>query len=102
VSRTLAKRSEKPTREFFKPSKMKEVFNEDVFMGKLLTWIIKTDQPFSVVDNMYFEDLLDYLRKDITVKSRRTIMRRMEELHVQKKDELKIKLNSYISKFSVT
>ena len=72
----LPKEGEKPTCEFFKPSNMKEVFT-DVFMGKLLTWIIKNDQPFSVVDNMYFEDVLDYLRKDISVNSRRTIMRRM-------------------------
>jgi hypothetical protein len=51
------------TRGFFDKKKMTEPFNSDVFMGKLLKWIIKTDQPFSVVDNEHFEDLLEYLKK---------------------------------------
>ena len=59
-------------------------------MGKLLKWVVKTDQPFSVVDNPHFEDLLEYLKKDIGVKSRRTIMRRLDELHKQKKQEMRI------------
>jgi hypothetical protein len=45
------------------PKKCPAPFNPDVFMGKLLKWIVKTDQPFSVVDNVHFEDLLDYLKK---------------------------------------
>jgi hypothetical protein len=50
-------------RGFFDKKKMSAPFNPDVFMGKLLKWIVKTDQPFSVVDNVHFEDLLDYLKK---------------------------------------
>lgn len=50
-------------RGFFDKKKMKEPFNSDVFMGKLLKWIVKTDQPFSVVDNIHFGDLLEYLKK---------------------------------------
>ncbi len=71
-------------------------------MGKLLKWIVKNDQPFSVVDNLHFEDLLEYLKKDIGVKSRRTIMRRLDELYDQKKHEMKERLNGFNSKFSVT
>jgi hypothetical protein len=35
--------------------KMSEPFNPDGFMGKLLKWIVKTDQPFSIVENEHFE-----------------------------------------------
>jgi hypothetical protein len=72
---------------------MKETFNEDVLMGILLKWIVKNDQPFSVVDNLDFEDLLEYLKTDLGVKSRTTIMRRLYELYNQKKHEMKERLN---------
>ena len=52
-------------RNFFDTKKIIKPFNEDIFMGKLLTWIIRTDQPFSIVDNEFFEDMLDYLKKGI-------------------------------------
>ena len=39
-------------------------------MGKLLKWIVKTDQPFSCVDNEHYEDLIEYLKKDAIVNSR--------------------------------
>jgi hypothetical protein len=90
------------SRGFFDNAKIKEPFNEDIFMGKLLKWIVKTDQPFSVVDNEHFEDLLEYLRKDLTVKSKTTIMRRLDELYDQKKHEMKERLNSFKSKYSIT
>ena len=92
----------KSSHGFFDKVKMKEPFNEDVFMGKLLKWILKTDQAFSVVDNIHFEELLEYLKKDITIKSRTTIMNRLEELYEQKKCELKEKLNGIQSKYSIT
>jgi hypothetical protein len=94
--------STKPKRAFFDPVKMKLPFDADVFMGKLLTWIIKTDLSFSTVDNKYFEDMLDYLHNDISIHSRRTIMRRLEELYLERKDQLKYKLQSTKSKYSIT
>lgn len=72
-------------RGFFDNQKMKMAFDPDIFMGLLLKWIVKSDQPFSTVENQYFEELLGYLKKDITVHSRRTIMRRLEELYLQTK-----------------
>jgi hypothetical protein len=81
---------------------MKVAFNPDIFMGKLLTWIVKTDQPFSAVDNAHFEDLVEYLKKDVTVNSRRTIMRRLDELYIQVEENLKKKLQSFKSKYSIT
>ena len=71
-------------------------------MGKLIKWIVKTDQPFSIVDNDEFEDMMEYLKKDIGIKSRRTIMRRLEVIYKQKKEELKMELGSFKSKFSLT
>jgi hypothetical protein len=83
---------------------MKQPYNEDIFMGKLLTWIVTSDQPFSVVDDPKFVDLLQYLKKDVTfnVDSRRTIMRRLEELYEQQKELFKQKLNGFKSKYSIT
>ena len=72
----------KPPKDFFSKAKKMVPFHEDVFMGKLLKWIIRTDQSFSVVDNKDFQHLLIYLKKDVTLKARRTIMRRLEELCV--------------------
>jgi hypothetical protein len=71
-------------------------------MGKLLKWIVKTDQPFLCVDNEAFEDLIQYLKPEVLINSRRTIMRRLEELYSQMKGQLKDKLNSFKSKFSIT
>lgn len=71
-----------------KPTKMKKPFDEDVFMGILLTWIIKTDQPLSMVDNVYFQRLLNYFREHLSIKSRQTISRRMEELYIGVKGNL--------------
>jgi ribosome-binding ATPase YchF (GTP1/OBG family) len=82
----------KPNHLFFNKSKMKGPFSNDVFTGKLLKWIVKTDQSFLIVDTDQFEDLLEYLKEDITVHSRRTLMRRMEEMYNQQKEHLKFKL----------
>jgi len=76
-------------------------FDKDIFVGKLLKWIIQTDQLFSVVDTDQFEDMMQYLKKDIAIHSRKTIMRRLEELYIQQKSDLKEKLNSFKSKFSM-
>ena len=90
----------KTPKDFFNSAKKMLPFNEDVFMGKLLKWIIKTDQSFSVVDDDDFQ--LNYFKKDISQYSRRTIMRRLEELYLQKQNDLKEKLNSLNSKYSIT
>jgi hypothetical protein len=54
------------------------------------------------VDNENFEDMLEYLKKDVIVNSRRTIMRRLEELYSQMKGQLKQKLGTFKSKYSIT
>jgi hypothetical protein len=38
----------KPVRNFFCKTSMKESFGENVFMGKLFKWIVKKDQPLLV------------------------------------------------------
>lgn len=92
----------KPKRNFFEKANMNLPFDKEVFVGKLLKWIIQTDQPFSVVDTDQFEDMIQYFKKDIVLHSRKTIMRRLEELYIQQKSDLKEKLNSFKSKFSIT
>ena len=89
-------------RDFFSKAKMKIPFNEDIAVGKLLKWIVKTDQPITIVDNEHFQDFINYLKNDINLVSRRTIMRRLEDMYLQKIQEVNSKLNTLSSKFSVT
>ena len=96
---TQMQRSAKP--DFFKDKKMIN-FDVDVFMGKILKFLIKKVLPFAIVDAEEFEDLLEYLKKDVTVHSRRTIMRRLDTMYDDLKSELKVKLHSFKSKFSIT
>ncbi len=81
---------------------MKAPFDEDIALGKLLKWIVKADQSFTTVDNEHFQDYANYLKRDINIVSRRTLMRRLEEIYNQKKQELKERLNRFKSKYSVT
>jgi hypothetical protein len=76
-----SKNFRKSTRGFFDKAKTKMPFNEDIFSAKLLKWIVQTDQPFSIVNNHYFKDVMEYLKQDISIKSRRSIMRRLEEVY---------------------
>lgn len=82
--------------------KLSKPFDEDVFMGKLLKWIVLSDQTFATVDNAEFEDMLEYLKKDVYVKSRTTLLRRLEELYILKKAEMKSLFESVTSKISIT
>lgn len=95
-------KSNMPKRDFFKKAKMQGPFDENIFMGKILKWVVRSDQPFSVVDDEDFADLLSYLKKDVLLHSRRTLGRRLEELYCQKKDELRAVLNGFRSKYSIT
>ncbi len=81
---------------------MKAPFDEDIALGKLLKWIVKADQSFTTVDNEHFQDYANYLKRDINIVSRRTLMRRLEEIYNKKKQELKERLNRFKSKYSVT
>jgi hypothetical protein len=61
--------------------------------------IIKSDLSFSIVENEHFKDYATYLKSDISIPSRRTIMRRIEEMYIQKKQELKERLNRFNDHF---
>lgn len=93
--------TKKPVRDFFQ-IKMKKEFDCDVFMGLVLTWITKTDQPFSVIDDNRLEAIFRYLKHDIDLSSRRTLMRRLDQLYDQTKSNLKVLLQSFKSKVSIT
>ena len=92
---------QKPKRDFFEKSKKNLPFDMNVFSGKLLKLLIQKDLPFSLVDADQFKDLMQYLKKDLSIHSRKTIMRRLEELYLTQR-ELKDKLNSFKSKYSLT
>jgi hypothetical protein len=94
----------KPMRSFLEPKMKRQVFDEDVFLGKIIKWIIKTDQPFSAIESVYFKDVLVYLDTKVTdhLCSRRTLMRRLEEVYQQQKEKLREKLRSFKSKYSIT
>ena len=97
----------KPKKDFFNPVKMLGPYNEDIMMVKLVKLIVRSDLPFSIVDDDNFQDFVNYLKRvngksrgDLM--SRRTIMRRVDEMFVQKSQEVKDMLNSFNSKYSIT
>ena len=80
------------------------MFDEDVFISKIIKWIIKTEQPFSAIESVYFQQVLVYLDPKVQdhICSRRTLMRRLEDIYEQQKEKLKEKLQSFKSKYSIT
>ena len=89
-------------KEFFDLKKVKTPFNADVLSSKIMKFIVKEDLPFSLVESLKFQEVINYLKPDFEIISRRTMMRRLENLYQERKDGLKDKLNSFNSKFSVT
>ena len=92
----------KPKKAFFDKRKMRKPFDVDIFMGKLMKWIVRSDQPFSTVDDPDFIDMMKYIKNDIDLTSRRTLMRRLDTLYSQTKGVLKAELGKIDSKFSLT
>ena len=92
----LIQTKSKPIPEYFSKAKMKDIFDQDIAVGKLIIWIVKTDQSFTIVDNDHFNDYVNYLKSDHNTFSRRTIMRRLKEIYNQKKKEMKSRLNSKV------
>jgi hypothetical protein len=82
--------------------KPKVKLTEDEFMSRLIKFIIKTDQPLSIVDNVYFQELVEYLKIDTKLVSRRTLVRRMEDCYIDVKSIMKARLNRLESKYSIT
>lgn len=72
---------------FFGPKK--KFFEVDIFMGHLLKWMVCTDQPFSMVDNSEFNSMMEYVKEDLSLQCRKTIMSRLDELYIQMKNKLK-------------
>lgn len=98
----LENKNKPPICDFFNPKNMKQPFNIEVCVLKILTWIVMTDQPFSMIENKYFEDMVNYMNKDVLLHSRRIIKRRLEELYLQKKNLVKEKYMRLHSKYSIT
>ena len=92
----------KPPMNFFAPTKKREKFESQVLISKVLKLVITADLPFSLVDNECFQDVLQYLKQDLNLESRRNYMRKLEELYQFKFAQLKDKLNSFEWKYSIT
>ena len=77
-------------------------FTEENFQALLIKFIIKTDQPLSIIDNVYFKELIGYLKINLELVSRRTLVRRMEDCYIDVKSIMKNKLKKLKSKYSIT
>ena len=75
-----------PPRDILDKKKLDHPFDADIFIDKLLTWIIKSNHPLSIVESTEFGELIEYLKKDIILDSRRTIGSRLQELYHRRKD----------------
>jgi hypothetical protein len=93
-----------PQRSIFDvPAVAKEPISEEGFRSRLLKFIISSNQPFSLVEEPDFRELINYTSKQnplVAVSSRRTIRSDLEKLHGQEKANLRKFLNSNESKIS--
>jgi hypothetical protein len=60
-----------------KRNKTEKSFSVEEFENKLMAFLIKTDQPFDLVENDYFCDLLEYLEPDLKMFSAGRLKRRI-------------------------
>lgn len=81
---------------------MRPDFDVDVFTKHLITWMIKTDQPFSIINDSEFTSLLDYMMPKLDLHIQKTFAHSLVEMFEQRTDLLKQQLTSVESKYSIT
>jgi hypothetical protein len=77
-------------------------YDANVFEQKLIRLVICRDLPFSLVDWPETNAIVKYLRPETNVMSRATLMRRINVQVETRRNELRQRLASLSSKFSVT
>lgn len=79
-----------------------QVFSQEAFRKALLNWIVLSDQPFSVVQEKAFIDLVHILNPDAIIVSDRTLKTDLMELYKTKFEELKAEVAKIPGKISLT
>ena len=63
---------------------------------------VRSNQSFSNIDNKDFHNILQYLKKDLSIISRQTLMRRLKDRYELGQNNLKDLFRTVKSKFSIT
>lgn len=87
---------------FFEKRNTNAPFNEYIFTSLLLKWTVRSNQSFSNIDNKDFHNILQYLKKDLSIISRPTLMRRLKDRYELEQNNLKDLFRTLKSKFSIT
>ncbi|CAI2186836.1 334_t:CDS:2, partial [Funneliformis geosporum] len=74
------------------PLQIKEKFTSQGFRKKLIDWIVIDDQPFTVIEEKKFIDMLTYLKFDLNLSSADTLRRDLDANFIQIKDNVYQKL----------
>jgi len=77
------------------------LFNKIKYRDLLLKYIIANNLPFSIIESLTFNNLIDYLKDDLPTISRRTIKRDLDLLYNIEFNKIKDVLNNNNSLFSI-
>lgn len=80
-------------------SDVQEPFYAAIFIGKLIGSIVRSVQPFSTVGDSDLIHMMDYIKEELDLEFRRTLMRHMGDFYSQTKDVLKSELGKIDSVF---
>ena len=78
------------------------LFNKEEYRSFLLKFIINNNLPFRIVESNSFNNLLKFLKDDISTISKRSIKEDLDKLYNKEFNKIKKKLASNISFFSLT
>lgn len=90
-------RIEKKISDYFQTNFSQKIANE-----KLLKWVIRSNQPLSLIEEVEFLEFCSHLNERFTVPCRQTLKKNLEELYLKKKEEIRDKLIKTESLISLT
>jgi hypothetical protein len=77
-------------------------FSLEEFLKRLVKWIVHSDQPFTVIEEPEFREMLDLLKPYVIIPSARTIKREIEKVYAEKIVGVRDQLCKVGSKISIT
>ena len=78
------------------------LFNKDNYKELLLNFIIANNLSFSILNSIYFNNLLKYLKDDLLIISRKSIKNYLDILYNSEFNKIRNKLSKNKAKFSIT
>lgn len=80
--------SSRNSRQISEANNITQIFSEGGLRQLITKWVIKKDQPFTVVDDVEFQDIVTYLRPTAPIPSSTTLKRDIIELYNRQKQAI--------------